>query len=185
LLEIVSNFVQQTPHMKNISIGDKYPEIVNVLIEIEKGGHNKYEYDDDLELIKLDRVLHSPLFFPADYGFIPKTTAEDGDHSDILVITDSPTFPGCLVEARIIGVMGMSDENGIDQKIIAVPNQNPHYQHVNDIKDLEPHILKEIAHFFNQYKMLENKDVEVGEWESKEKAIELIKKAHQAFLNKS
>lgn len=160
----------------SLLIGSKSPEIVNAFIEIPKGTYNKYEFDKSMEVIKLDRVLHSPFFYPVDYGFIPQTKAEDGDDLDIMVLTDSPTFPGCLLEVVPVGILNMTDDKGPDSKILAVPLKNPHYQNIKDLKDIEPSILNEIQHFFEQYKKLENKTVTVHGWESKSKALELITK---------
>ena len=166
----------------SIPIGDKYPNVLNAIIEIPKGGHNKYEYDEKLNLIKLDRVLHSPLFYPADYGFIPETRAEDGDHVDVLVVTDSPVFSGCLLEVRPIGVLKMSDEHGVDDKLLAVPLHNPHFKKVETLDDLDEHILKEIVHFFEQYKKLEEKEVKVTGWGTKEEALALIHSTNIKYM---
>jgi inorganic pyrophosphatase len=168
---------------KHISIGDKYPEIVNAFVEMESGGCNKYEYDEESDLIKLDRVFHSPLVNPTDYGFVPQTIAEDGDNLDILIISNKPTLPGCVIEARIMGMLEMSDDKGIDNKIIAVSAQDPDLKNVKTLEGLDPNILQKILGFFDKYKELENKSVEIGDWKSKEEAIELIEKAHNAFLN--
>ncbi|KKS64054.1 MAG: Inorganic pyrophosphatase [Parcubacteria group bacterium GW2011_GWB1_42_6] len=165
----------------NIPIGKKAPEILNAVIEIPKGSHNKYEFDEELEVMKLDRVLHSPFFYATDYGFIPETRAKDGDHLDAMILTDSPVFCGCMMEIRPIGLFKMIDGGEEDHKILAVPHKNPHYKNIDDIKDIEPHVLKEIEHFFDQYKKLEDKTVQVLGWESKEKAIEMIKETMQAY----
>lgn len=165
----------------SVGIGEKYPKIINVVIEIPKGEHNKYEVDEATGLIKLDRVLHSPLFYPADYGFVPATKAPDGDHLDVLVATDSPTFPGCLLEARPLGVLKMSDEKGLDDKLVAVPLNNPHYKNIEKLEDLTEHFLKEMAHFFEQYKKLEEKLVTVRGYGSLEEAEKLIEESYKAF----
>jgi len=164
-----------------VPIGDQAPEIVNVIVEIAKGGHNKYEYDETLNIIKLDRVLHSPLFYPADYGFVPQTRADDGDHVDVMIVTDSPTFPGCLVEARVIGVLKMEDDKGGDDKILAVPATNPHYHDVKELKDIPSFILDGINHFFEEYKTLEKKEVRVKGWGDRAEALEIIRKAQRQF----
>ena len=165
----------------SLPIGSNYPESFNVVVEIAKGGHNKYEYDETSGIIKLDRVLHSPMFYPVDYGFIPETRSSDGDHLDALVLTDSPTFPGCIVEARAIGLLQMIDGGEADEKILAVPVKNPRYKSINTLDDLEPHILDEIKHFFEQYKKLEKKEVEVKNWEPRENALATLKEAHENF----
>ncbi|MEX0690001.1 MAG: inorganic diphosphatase [Candidatus Paceibacterota bacterium] len=171
----------------NISIGKNHPEEVNAIVEIPKESHNKYEYDEELGVFKLDRVLHSPLHYPADYGLIPETRAEDGDHLDILIIGSNPTFPGCLVEARPIGVMRMIDDGEKDFKILAVQVNNPRLsemKELEDIKKLNPHFLKEVAHFFEAYKHLENKEVEIKDWGDRKEALEEIRKTHEAYKNK-
>jgi inorganic pyrophosphatase len=167
--------------LHNIPIGEKQPEIINAVIEIPKGSNNKYEFDEELGVIKLDRVLHSPMFYPVDYGFIPETRSDDGDHLDVLVITDNPTFSGCLMEVRPIAVLKMSDQGELDDKILAVAKANPRFAHIQTEKDISEHILKEISHFFEAYKTLENKKVEIIGWESKEKAMESINKAYQTY----
>src|SRR3989344_9089629 len=163
---------------KSLPIGEKYPEKVNSVIEIPRGGRNKYELDEELGMLKLDRVLQSPMFYPADYGFIPQTLAGDGDPLDILILTDSPVFPGCMVEARPIGLLKTEDEKGQDEKILAVPAKNPHYNNIDSLEKVEPHILKEIEHFFTEAKKLEpGKWAKVHGWEGKEKAHAMIKEA--------
>ncbi len=166
---------------KNIPLGDRFPELCNAVIEIPKGTKNKYEYDERLGVIRLDRVLHSPLYYPADYGFIPQTRAEDGDMGDVLVLTDSPTFPGCLLAVRPVGLLNMSDEHGTDNKVLAVPANNPNYAKVHGLKDIAEHTLKEIVHFFEQYKALEGKFVKVEGWTGRELAIDLIRSEHEKY----
>ena len=116
-----------------ITLGDKSPKVVNAIVEIVKQTSNKYEYDENLDIIKLDRVLHSPMFYPVDYGFIPETRSKDGDHLDVMIMTDSPVFTGCLLEVRPVGVLIMSDEHGVDEKILAVPLKNPNYNHIEKL----------------------------------------------------
>jgi inorganic pyrophosphatase len=169
---------------RDIPIGEKNPEMVNVVVEIPRGTYNKYEYDDGYDVLRLDRVLHSPFFYPVDYGFIPETVAEDGDHLDVLTITDSPTFPGCLIRVRPLAVLKMSDEKGRDNKILAVPQDHPHYRNVKSVKDIEPHILDEIIHFFTEYKRLERKIVKVDGWGTKQEALKAIKEGHDDWKNR-
>ncbi len=133
-------------------------------IEIPRGSRNKYEYDEELGGLKLDRVLYSSVHYPTDYGFIPDTLAEDGDHLDILVLMQEPSFPGCYIEARPIGGLDMSDEKGPDFKVLAVPVGDPRYQHVTDLSHLGDHWLREIETFFDTYKLLEPKQTEVLGW---------------------
>lgn len=167
--------------MSNIPIGKDFPQTINVIIEIPKDTHNKYEYDENLHIIKLDRTLHSPMHYPVDYGFIPQTKSKDGDHLDVMVITNYPVFPGCLVEVRPIGVLIMSDEKGEDEKILAVPSKNPNYDHIQKLSDVDEHFLKELVHFFSEYKRLEsNKDVEVKGWLNRTQAYKIIKQSFKA-----
>ena len=136
---------------------------VEVIVEIPRGSRNKYEYDHERHLIRLDRRLFSATFYPADYGFVPDTLAEDGDPLDALVLIDEPTFPGCLVACRPVGVFWMSDEKGPDAKIITVALGDPLWEQVHDLEDLPAHLTDEIAHFFDVYKDLEpGKQTNVG-----------------------
>lgn len=130
-------------------------EVIDVMIEIPKGSRNKYEYDHEQHVIRLDRRLFSATVYPADYGFVPDTLAEDGDPLDVLVLLEDATFPGCWVRVRPIGVFRMEDEAGRDAKIICVPERDPNYEGVEDVSDLPEHLLEEIKHFFDMYKMLE------------------------------
>ncbi len=129
----------------------------DVLIEIPKGSRNKYEYDFKLKKIRFDRMLFSSMMYPADYGFIPETYAQDGDPLDVLVLGHEPTFPMCVMEVKAIGVFHMADEKGPDEKIICVPMSDPIWNQLNDLEDLNPHMIKEIEHFFKVYKDLEKK----------------------------
>ncbi len=130
-------------------------QLIDVIVEIPRGSRNKYEYDHERHLIRLDRRLFSATFYPADYGFVPDTLAEDGDPLDALVLLDEPTFPGCLVEARPVGVFWMSDERGPDAKIITVASGDPLWEAVTDLDQLPSHLADEIAHLFDVYKDLE------------------------------
>lgn len=148
---------------------------VEVIIEITKGSRNKYEIDADSGIPRLDRVLYSSVHFPADYGFIPHTLADDGDDLDVLVMVEEPTFPGCRVVVRPIGVLIMKDEKGRDEKVLAVPLADPRYKGIKHIDQLEPHWLAEIKNFFATYKMLEDsKDAVVEGWQGPEVAKKLI-----------
>lgn len=164
-----------------IPIGDKAPEVINAIIEIPKNSHNKYEYDEGLDEIKLDRVLYSPLFYPADYGFIPHTRSDDGDHLDVLVIISDSVFPGCVVSVRPIGVLDMEDEGGQDWKIVAVAEKDPRQKNIQSIDSIDEQYKNEIIHFFEQYKKLENKWVKVKGWLGKEEAYRLIQEAKLKF----
>ncbi|MHB1004167.1 MAG: inorganic diphosphatase [Chloroflexota bacterium] len=144
---------------------------IEVIVEIPRGSRNKYEYDDERGLIRLDRVLYSSVHYPTDYGMVPNTLAPDGDHLDVLILCEEPTFPGCLVPARVIGVLRMVDENGSDDKILAVPKGDPRFDHVHDLADISPHWLEEIANFFNTYKTLERKETRIVGWGSVAEAV--------------
>ena len=136
----------------------------DVLIEIPKGSRNKYEYDFELKKVRYDRMIFSSMMYPADYGFVPETLALDGDPLDVLVLVTEPTFPGCVIEVKPIGVFHMADEKGPDEKVICVPVSDPIASRVNDLPELNGHLLKEIEHFFRVYKDLEKKKVDVGGW---------------------
>ena len=161
--------------------GPQVPEVVFCIVEIPKGSRNKYEYQEDTGVIKLDRVLYSSMHYPGDYGIIPRTFCEDGDPLDILVMTNQSTFPGCLIEARPIGVFHMRDAGLTDDKILAVPTNDPLSQEYNDIADIPQHFLAEVAHFFRVYKDLEMVRVEALGWESVAVAREVITEAIQLF----
>ena len=161
--------------------GPRVPEVVFCVVEIPKGSRNKYEYQEDTGVIKLDRVLYSSMHYPGDYGIIPRTFCEDGDPLDILVMTNQPTFPGCLIEARPIGVFHMLDAGLTDDKVLAVPATDPLFQDYHDIADIPQHFLAEVAHFFQVYKDLERVGIEALGWEPVVKAKEVIAQAIQLF----
>jgi inorganic pyrophosphatase len=150
-----------------------------VMIEIPKGSRNKYEYDPDRRALKFDRMLFSSMHYPSDYGFFPDTLSEDGDPLDALVLVWEPTFPGCLIEVKPVGVFKMRDEKGPDEKILCVPITDPLWNHIERLKDVPPHLLKEIEHFFTVYKDLERKKVTVDGWEDKNVALRLIKESQK------
>jgi inorganic pyrophosphatase len=152
------------------------PGILNVLIEIPGGSKNKYEFDKDLQAFALDRVLYSSVRYPYDYGFVPNTLADDGDPLDGMVIMDEPTFPGCVIAARPIGMLEMIDGGDRDEKILCVPDKDPRYAHVKSLKDLAPHRLEEIAEFFRSYKNLEKKVTEILGWQDVDKVAPLVEK---------
>lgn len=133
------------------------PKVVYTVIEVPKGSRNKYEFDKEKVVFLLNRVLPSPFHYPADYGIIPQTMGDDGNHLDILVITDQPTFSGCIIECRPVAVMKIQDEGERDDKIISVPVNDYRFRNIKDIQDIPPAYLKEIAHFFQEYKKLEKK----------------------------
>ncbi|PWK15931.1 inorganic diphosphatase [Tumebacillus permanentifrigoris] len=151
--------------------------IVDVLVEIPTGSQNKYEFDKEKGRYILDRVLFSPMHYPTEYGYLENTLAEDGDPVDVLVLASFPTFPGCMIESRVIGVLMMTDDKGKDEKLLAVPTQDPRFKEVHTLDDVAPHTLKEIQHFFQVYKDLENKKVQIDGWEGVETAARLIEEA--------
>jgi inorganic pyrophosphatase len=151
--------------------------IVDAFIEIPTGSQNKYEFDKETGKFKLDRVLFSPFHYPTEYGYIENTLAEDGDPLDVLVLTSFPTFPGCVIETRVIGVLIMTDDKGKDEKLLGVPTEDPRFRHVHTLEDVAPHVLDEIAHFFSVYKDLEKKKVTIDGWEGLETASRLLEEA--------
>ncbi len=155
---------------------------IDVVVEIPKGSRNKYEYDYDKKMIRYDRMLFSSVHYPSDYGFFPETLALDGDALDALVLVTEPTFPGCLIEVRPIGVFNMRDEKGPDKKILCVPVSDPIWNHIHKLDEIPPHMKLEIEHFFQVYKDLEKKKVGVEGWEDETTAITAIKEAQQRYL---
>ncbi|WP_459169540.1 inorganic diphosphatase [Natronospora cellulosivora (SeqCode)] len=158
-------------------------KLMEVFVEIPKGSNNKYEFDKERGMFKLDRVLYSPVYYPADYGFLENTLADDGDPLDAMVLTSFPTFPGCLIESRIIGMFIMEDEKGRDEKILGVPVGDPRFKNTKSIDDLEEHILKEFEHFFSVYKNLEEKEVTIQGWVGVEEAIKVIAQAKENYID--
>jgi inorganic pyrophosphatase len=149
---------------------------IEAIVEIPKGSRNKYEIDHDSGVIRLDLVLFSSVHYPTDYGFIPGTCSADGDPLDVLIIVEEPTFPGCRVTVRPIGVLLMRDEKGIDEKILAVPVADPRFDGIEDIGDLREHWLLEIRNFFGTYKLLEGKESLVEDWKNAKEARAILKK---------
>jgi len=147
------------------------------MVEIPKGSRNKYEYNPDDGLFYLDRMLFSAVHYPADYGFIPGTLAEDGDPLDALVLVGEATFPGCMIRSKPVGVFDMWDEKGPDKKILCVPVRDPQWNWVNDLHDVPEHLLHEVTHFFQVYKELEKKKTRIGSWHPRQKAVQVIEQA--------
>jgi inorganic pyrophosphatase len=160
-------------------------ELLDVVIEIPRGSRNKYEYDHERHLIRLDRRLFSATVYPTYYGFVPDTLAEDGDPLDVLVLLEDPTFPGCWVEVRPVGVFWMEDEKGADAKIVAVPAHDPAYAPMRDIDDVPRRLLDEIEHFFDVYKMLEpDKRTTTRGYEGREAAWAEIRSARVRYAGR-
>lgn len=171
------------PNYLELPVGDKAPEVINAVIEIPSEGISKYEYDKKLHVFKLDRNLYSPVHYPGDYGFIPSTLAADDDPLDVLVLVDTPSFPGCLQEVRPIGLLEMLDQGVPDEKVLCVGKNNPRYQDVWNYSEIYPHMLKEITHFFAIYKDLEGKRVEVKGWRDASFARDKVLEAQQSFID--
>ncbi len=173
-------------NLLKVKIGKKSPEIINAIVEIPKNSQNKYEIDKESGLVKLDRVLYSPTHYPADYGFIPETHCEDGDNLDVLILGGDPLFPGCLLSVRPIGLLKMNDSGEEDNKILGVQVDNPRFNSIKDIKDIissNEHLLKEITHFFEVYKKLQEKEVKIIGWEGSDEAKKEIIKANESYTD--
>jgi inorganic pyrophosphatase len=164
-----------------IQAGPEAPHIIYVIVEIPGGSRNKYEFDHDHGFINLNRVLSSPFHYPADYGLIPQTFYDDGDPLDALVLLKEPTFPGCVITARPIGLFRMSDQGQADDKVLAVAANDPLYLDYHDISDVPKNFLREVAHFFSRYKDLEGKRVEPLGWEPKSVALDRIRHAMRLY----
>jgi inorganic pyrophosphatase len=156
------------------------PGTVNVLIEIPGGSKNKYEFDKDLQAFALDRVLYSSVQYPLDYGFIPNTLADDGDPLDGLVIMDQPTFPGCVIAARPIGMLEMIDGGDRDEKLLCVPVTDPRYTNIKSLQDVASNRLDEISEFFRTYKNLEKKETEILGWKDVDSVMPLVEQCIKA-----
>jgi inorganic pyrophosphatase len=155
---------------------------VDVVVEIPKGSRNKYEWDPKRNRIRLDRMLFTATSYPGDYGFVPDTLAEDGDPIDVLLLLDEPTFPGCVVKARIIAVFWMRDEAGPDAKLLGVPADDPRFAHLRELEDVPMHQIAEIWHFFDIYKRLEpDKTTETGRWDRSKEAVAALEDARRRF----
>ncbi len=163
-------------NLHELPIGNSAPREVNVVVEIPRGSSNKIEYDLNMSAFRLDRILYSPLYYPCEYGFIPGTASPDGDPLDILVLCSQPTFTGCVLTARPVGLLKMSDDKGEDDKVLGVCATDPRFDGVNHLADVSDHLLTEILHFFAVYKDLEQKEVHIDCWDSEETARELIER---------
>ena len=164
--------------------GRAAPEEVNAVIEIPRGNTNKYEYDKELHVFRLDRNLYSPVHYPGDYGFIPSTLSDDGDPLDVLVMVDAPSFTGCVMTVRPIGVLTMIDQEKQDEKVLAVGLNNPIFKQISDYHELYPHLLREIEHFFSVYKELEAKQTSVVGWEGAPRAKEVVNECRERYEQK-
>ncbi len=156
-------------------------EAMNVIIEIPKFSKNKYEIDKETGLIALDRVMHTAQDYPFDYGFVPQTLFDDGDALDVVVLTTYPLAPGILVKARPVAIMEMTDGGERDDKVVAVPIDDPRFNDMQDMADLNKHFIKEMTHFFETYKKVQNKVVEVGTWHGKAQAIAAFNRSRELY----
>jgi inorganic pyrophosphatase len=154
-----------------------------MVVEIPRGSTNKYEYDLEGGLFRLDRPLHSPIHYPGDYGFVPGTLAEDGDPLDILALVDEPSYPGILLAAWPVGILDLTDQNEVDSKILAVSHRNPRFDEIHSADDVMSHTLREIEHFFSIYKELEGKRVNIRGWRSMEEARSAIQQARARYTS--
>ena len=161
--------------------GEFAPNEVNAVIEIPRGQTNKYEYDKQLHVFRLDRNLYSPVHYPGDYGFIPSTLSLDGDPLDVLVLVDAPSFTGCLMTVRPIGMLEMVDQEMKDEKILAVGTHNPVFASVTEYAEIYPHLLLEIEHFFSMYKELEAKATKILGWQNAERARAMVVECQERF----
>jgi inorganic pyrophosphatase len=151
-----------------------FPDRVEIFVEIPRGSRNKYEFDEKTGVVRLNRVLSSAVYYNFDYGFIDGTRADDGDHTDAVLLIGEGTFPGCRVTARVVGGLEMHDENGFDFKILCVAEADPQYSHYGTLDDVSPHRLREIENFFETYKLLENKEVAIEGWRDRDRAREVL-----------
>ncbi|MGK9476767.1 inorganic diphosphatase [Melioribacter sp. OK-6-Me] len=165
----------------HVEYGNEAPAIVNAIIEIPQGSKAKYELDKKSGLLKLDRVLFSAVYYPANYGFLPQTLSDDGDPLDILVLSSIDVDPMCIIESKVIGMMRMVDEDEIDDKIIAVANNDIAFNHITDMKHLPPHTTIQLKRFFEDYKKLEHKHVVVEKFYGKSEAYKIIKQSIKKY----
>ncbi len=168
----------------DVPLGDNVPEQFNTIIEIPRGSANKYEVDKETGLIKLDRVLYSSQYYPFDYGFAPQTYWHDDDPLDVMVLSTFPLVPGLLLEVRPVGVLGMIDGGESDDKIVAVPSEDPRYNHIQKLSDVGEHQLVEIEHFFQTYKLLQGKEVETTGFRDKAEALKTVTESVELYNDK-
>lgn len=167
----------------DIDPGPECPTAARIVVEIGKNSSNKYEYDPHLRLFRLDRALYSPMHFPGDYGFIPGTIAEDDEPMDVLVLAEQPSFPGCLIRVRPIGMLDMLDESTYDHKILAVPERSPRYEQIQSLEHVPPQVLTEVQHFFEIYKELEGKAAAMKGWQNLDSARAAIQESRRRYLD--
>jgi inorganic pyrophosphatase len=164
--------------------GPEIPELARMIVEIPKNSGNKYEYDGELNMFRLDRVLYSPMHYPGDYGFIPGTLAGDGDPLDVLCLVGDPSFTGCIIEVRPVGILNMRDQYESDQKILAVPTKDPRYDEIHTIDQVFGHIRREIEHFFQIYKELQGAKTVMEGWGGPKDARKAIMESRATYLER-
>jgi inorganic pyrophosphatase len=164
-----------------LPVGGRSPSEINVVIEIPRGQTNKYEYDKQLNVFRLDRNLYSPVHYPGDYGFVPSTLSADGDPLDVLVLVDAPSFTGCVMTVRPIGVLKMVDQGSCDEKLLAVGLNNPVFKEIEDYTQLYPHLIREIEHFFTIYKELEAKATRIDGWYDAAEARAIVIESEERY----
>lgn len=170
------------PSLYDMDPGPESPELVRMIVEIPKNSANKYEYDGKLRIFRLDRALYSPMHYPGDYGFIPGTLAEDNDPMDVLTLVQEPSFTGCLIEVRPVGILNMVDAEEGDQKILAVPARNPRYDQIHTMDQIFSHVRREIEHFFTIYKELEGRSTRMEGWGGPREARKAIMDSRERYL---
>jgi inorganic pyrophosphatase len=168
----------------DVSPGTDIPSVINVIVEIPRGRRTKFEVDKKTGLIRLDRYLFSSSHYPGDYGFIPQTLADDGDALDALVMVNEPTFSGCLIQARVLGVFRMRDRGANDYKVLGVPHTDPLFAEYKALRDIPPHFLREVEHFFATYKQLEGVTIETLGWAPAEDAAAEVRASVDRYRNK-
>lgn len=171
--------------LHDITPGDDVPNKITVVVEIPKGSKNKYELDKKTGLIKLDRVMKTSQDYPFDYGFVPQTHWHDGDPLDVVIITTYPLIPNILIDVRPVAVMDMIDHGESDAKIIAVPCEDPRFDNVNDLADINPHFIKEVTHFFTTYKTMQDKVVTIEDVHGKDEALQIVTQAIEMYKKKN
>ncbi len=175
------SIIQPTTRYIDIPAGRSIPDIFNAVIEIPRGSRNKYEYDPEYNVFHLDRVLASPMHYPTAYGFVPSTLFSDGDPVDVMVLIEEPTFVGCLIEVRPLGVMRMIDAGKQDDKIISVPVADQHFSHYLTLENMKPHTLEEIKYFYSHYKNLEGYETEFAGWGGIDYAAQMLTESMARF----
>lgn len=166
---------------ENLGPGPDAPDRIHVVVEIPKGSRNKVEYDHEACVFRLDRVLHAPMHYPGDYGFVPGTIAADGDALDVLVLVEEPTAMSCVLSARPVGLLELVDERERDEKVLAVPAEDPRFENVEQLDDLPGHALREVEYFFDVYKELEGKETAALGWKGSQEARAAIREAQEAY----